>query len=115
MSTTVTNGAHGPLVVDVSPDVLVQNAFEYPPEVVIRYKRSLNTEDAADVVIVASLQAYSDFHVISLVILTHLFHACVNNQPGPMTVSWGYSYSDDLNAPLAAGGVTTVTFIPAII
>ncbi len=31
-----------------------------------------------------------------------------------MFVSWAYSDSDDINAPLKAGGLATVTFIPAI-
>lgn len=35
-------------------------------------------------------------------------------QPGPMTVSWAISDSDDINAPLTNGGLATVTFIPAI-
>ena len=54
MSSVVNNGAHGPLVLDGSPDVIVQRAFEYDPEIVVRYKRSLNTGDKEDVPIVVS-------------------------------------------------------------
>ena len=59
MSSTVTNGAHGALVVDPSPDVVLQSAFEYAPETVLRVKRSLNTADNADVAIVVSCKAIS--------------------------------------------------------
>lgn len=53
MSSTVdASGSHGPLVVDPSPDVVLQRGFEYPPECVVRWKRSLVTGDNADVNIV---------------------------------------------------------------
>lgn len=54
MSSVVSGGSHGPLLLDESPDVIVQRAFEYDPEIVVRYKRSLNTGDSADVPIVVS-------------------------------------------------------------
>ena len=65
MSSTVSGtGAHGALVVDPSPDVVLQSAFEYAPETVLRVKRSLNTADNADVAIVVSCKAifFSSFH-----------------------------------------------------
>ena len=62
MSSTITNGAHGALVVDPSPDVVLQRAFEYPPETVLRVKRSLNTGDNADVPIVVSCKAILFHH-----------------------------------------------------
>ncbi len=58
MSTTIdATGAHGALVVDPSPDVVLQSGFEYPPETVLRVKRSLNTADNADTVIAVSFFA----------------------------------------------------------
>lgn len=52
MSSTIdSQGLHGPLVVDPSPDVVLQRGFEYPPESVVRWKRSLNTSDNADLII----------------------------------------------------------------
>ncbi len=55
MSSTIdASGAHGALIVDPSPDVVLQRGFEYPPETVLRVKRSINTADNADVVIVVS-------------------------------------------------------------
>lgn len=47
-------GNHGALVVDPSPDVVLQRGFEYPPEAVVRWKRSLITQDQDDVSIVVS-------------------------------------------------------------
>lgn len=53
MSSTINAaGSHGPLVLDDSPDVVLQRGFEYPPETVVRWKRSLKTGDSADVDIV---------------------------------------------------------------
>ena len=49
-----TTGAYGALVVDTN-DLIMQSSFEYPPETVLRVKRSLNTGEPDDVAIVVSL------------------------------------------------------------
>ena len=70
MSSTVSGtGAHGALVVDPSPDVVLQSAFEYAPETVLRVKRSLNTADNADVAIVVSCKAIFFFHNFILLLV----------------------------------------------
>lgn len=48
-------GEYGRPEIDPSPDVVLQRGFEYPPEIVVRWKRSLFTQDNADVPIVVSL------------------------------------------------------------
>ena len=47
------SGAYGALIVDTN-DLILQSSFEYPPETVLRVKRSLNTAEPDYVEIVVS-------------------------------------------------------------
>ncbi|KAK4025841.1 uncharacterized protein LOC116926436 [Daphnia magna] len=69
---------------DDSNDILLKSATYEEPWTIIRIARSLNTGDSQDIAIV----------------------------PGPMTVGWTYSSTDDTSLGHDVAGISRVTFIP---
>ncbi|KAI9563307.1 hypothetical protein GHT06_010765 [Daphnia sinensis] len=69
---------------DDSNDLLLMSATYEEPWSIVRFARSLNTGDPQDIAIV----------------------------PGPMTVGWTYSSTDDTSLGHDVAGISRVTFIP---